>query len=305
MFQELKHAAFARRYALCVGIGQYTNLSNHNLRYAVSDARAIAERLQDPRRGQFEVNLLIEPAQTTKLNLEESLYYTLSGKHLNPQDLIAIYLSCHGSVYGSNNNFYLLPSDAIVEDDMPKLTSVIDIHDLAKILTGARAKNIIFLLDACYSGGMGETFQYLNLERDLSPDTTLYMVGAARHDQVALQSSHLERGIFTHCLLQAFEQKPRKSDGWLTFSDIYTFISEYITSLQFKGTIQFRNVAAIVNPNILFVKNPRYSPQSLNFSESVRKLLRLVQYEPIEMMLNTQLFSLRHKLKMEISIMAF
>src|SRR5260370_38587026 len=102
------------------------------------------------------------------------------------------------------------------------------------------------------------------------------MVGAARHDQACLSSSHLERGIFNHCLLQAFEQKPRKSDGWLTFSDIYTFISEYITSLQFKGTIQFRNVAAIVNPNILFVKNTRNSPQSLNFSESVAKLLGLL-----------------------------
>ena len=28
-----------RRYALCVGIGKYTELTNHDLRYAVLDAR--------------------------------------------------------------------------------------------------------------------------------------------------------------------------------------------------------------------------------------------------------------------------
>ncbi len=46
-----------RRYALCAGIGTYTNLANRNLRYAVADATTIAERLADPQRGNFVVTL--------------------------------------------------------------------------------------------------------------------------------------------------------------------------------------------------------------------------------------------------------
>ncbi len=47
-----------RRYALCVGIGTYTNLANRNLRYAVDDATKIAERLADPQRGGFRCQAL-------------------------------------------------------------------------------------------------------------------------------------------------------------------------------------------------------------------------------------------------------
>src|SRR5260221_362475 len=148
--------SLGQRYALCVGIGQYTELQNRDLRYAVSDAQAIAAVLQDQRQGQFEVTLLTEPSQTTKTVLEKSIDHILNGRHLNTHDLVVIYISCHGSVYGRNNTFYLLPSNAGLEQSgMPKKTTLIDIHDLAKTLTNARVKNIIFFLDACYSGGAG------------------------------------------------------------------------------------------------------------------------------------------------------
>ena len=50
-------AMVGHRYALCVGIGIYTKLANRNLRYAVTDAKAMADSLGDPQRGNFEVNL--------------------------------------------------------------------------------------------------------------------------------------------------------------------------------------------------------------------------------------------------------
>src|SRR6266446_6637359 len=100
MFSVLKHDAFKQhRYALCVGIDRYNNLNNDDLRYAISDAVAIANRLQDQQRGRFEVECLIEAAKTTKLKLEEAIDVILNGKHLNPHDLVVIYLSCHGKVY--------------------------------------------------------------------------------------------------------------------------------------------------------------------------------------------------------------
>ncbi len=70
--------AFSRRYALCVGIGTYTNLLNHNLRYAVADATTVAERLADSQRGNFAVRILTEPTQTTKTALDEAVKELLS-----------------------------------------------------------------------------------------------------------------------------------------------------------------------------------------------------------------------------------
>src|SRR6266700_8355958 len=87
-----------RRYALCVGIGTYTNLSNRNLRYTVADATTIAERLADPQRGDFAVTVLTEPTQTTKAVLEEAVEQLLSAPDRRPEDLTLLYFSCHGAV---------------------------------------------------------------------------------------------------------------------------------------------------------------------------------------------------------------
>jgi uncharacterized protein YjbI with pentapeptide repeats len=146
-------------------------------------------------------------------------------------------------------------------------------------------KNIIFLLDVCHSGGAGAIQQHLDLTS--SPDTNLFIIGAARHDQAATESSSLQHGLFTSCLLQAFEQKPRKDDGWLTISDIHSFVSEAITSEGSKLSVQESPVqiqarVASVNPNLPFIKNPHYSPESCVFHKEVEKLLGLVGYEPME-----------------------
>jgi uncharacterized caspase-like protein len=270
-------ATEGHRYALCVGIGSYTEMTNHNLRYAEADAKAIAERLGNPQRGNFAVKHLIGASQTTKHMLELALDEMLNAPKMQAEDLVVIFISCHGDVYGRGNTFYLLPSDARLEaDGMPRKTTVIDIYGLTTALSAARVKNIIFLLDVCHSGGAGAVLEHLG--QNLSADTNIFIIGAARHDQVATQSSQVEHGIFTNCLLQAFEQKPYKDDGWLSISDIYSFISEVIESetSKFSGQespVKIQARSASVNPNLNFVRNPHYSPKSCEFYETGGRFL--------------------------------
>src|SRR6266516_7631910 len=94
-----------RRYALCAGIGTYTNLTNRNLRYAVADATTIAERLADPQRGNFTVTLLSEPASTCKEALGEAIEKLLSTSARRADDLTLIYFSFHGDVYRIADTF--------------------------------------------------------------------------------------------------------------------------------------------------------------------------------------------------------
>ncbi len=275
-----------RRYALCVGIGTYTRLANRNLRYAVADAKAIAEKLGDSQRGNFAVTLLTEPSQTTEQMLWTTLVEMLNAPELKAEDLVVIYLSCHGDVYGKGNTFYFQPSDAEVgADGIPNKLTMIDIHRLAAALSDARVKNIIFLLDVCHSGGAGVVLEHLNLS--FNSETNLFIIGAARHDQVATQSSTLKHGLFTSCLLQAFEQKPHRSDGWLTITDILSFVTEAIKVEASKlsgqeGLVQIQQRSASINLNLLLVKNPHYSPESCDFHVTVKKLLELVHYEPVQ-----------------------
>jgi len=245
-----------RRFALCVGIGQYTHLSNRNLRYAASDAEAIASKLRDPQRGLFSVTLLSDPTQTTKQKLDEALDSMLNDPSLRANDLVILYFSCHGQLYTHITPplFYLLPSNAELEEDgLPKKTTVIDIYDLTKVLAGARVKNILFLLDVCHSGGTGAIFQHLR--SDLGTDNNLFILAAAREDRVTSQSSLLKQGLFTHCLLRAFEQRPNK-EGWLTISQLTSFVSDEIRLVAKDSSARIHSSSIAVDLNLPVLRNP-------------------------------------------------
>jgi tetratricopeptide (TPR) repeat protein len=245
-----------RRYALCVGIGTYTHLRNRNLRFAVDDARAIARCLEGSLPDSFEVKLLTEPAQTGKAALHEAVENLLSAPDRQAEDLVVIYFSCHGDLSTPENTFYLLPSDAALQSDGNfDPTTIISISDLAGWFSQAKTHNIVMLLDVCHSGGAGVVVQHFKL--NLSAGPNFFIIGGARQDQVTRQSSQLEHGLFTHCLLRAFEQPPTK-EGWLTISQIHTFVSEEISWFAREYPIQIQGVSISVNPNLPLVRNPSY-----------------------------------------------
>lgn len=273
------------RYALCVGIGTYASTKVRKLCYAVDDAKAIEEVLSDPARGNFEVRLLTTPEKTTREVLEDELYQIVKSSNRQPHDLVVIYFSCHGEVYGNKKNFCLLPSNAVIEeDDEVKDTTVISVFDIARRLSNTKVKNIIVLLDVCYSGGAGDALQYSI--QNLSPDNSIYIIAAAQRDKIATQSSKLGHGIFTDALLCAFRQKPHRSDdGWLTITDIQSFVSKTVESHpSFKqGRISRCFVSTYaVNPNLPIVKNPHYSKESVDFFGQVKQLLELLHYEEVD-----------------------
>lgn len=241
-----------RRYALCVGIEHYTTLSpaylKPELKYAVSDAQSVAAILGDQQRGNCAVTLLTEPQQTTGLALRNILNEKLNARDLKPEDMVVIYFACHGMVYGKRGTFCLFPSDARLEEDgAPDKSTVINIHDLASILSGAKVKNMIFLLDVCYSGGVGSVLQHLDLQRDLNPDTNLTIIAAAQWDQRAYEFSKAQHGIFTDCLLQACEQKPTRDDGWLTIKQIGSFLTKNIQSYRTASLIHIPEISMSVS----------------------------------------------------------
>ena len=216
-----------RRYALCVGIGTYTNLDNRDLRFAVADATTIAERLADPQRGNFAVTLLRESIQTTKAALDEAVAQLLNAPDRQAEDLVLLYFSCHGDLNKADNTFCLLPSNATLQaNEIFEQTTLIGVSDLARWFSQSKTHNIVLLLDVCHSGGAGIALQHFNPHLEVGPN--YFILGAARQDQVSDQSSRLKHGVFTYCLLRAFEQPPTK-DGWLTISQIQNFISEEIT----------------------------------------------------------------------------
>ncbi|MGZ3646343.1 MAG: DUF2225 domain-containing protein [Ktedonobacteraceae bacterium] len=244
------------RYALCIGIGTYANPPIRQLRYAVADAITIAERLADPRRGNFVVTVFTEPTQTTKAALDEAVEQLLSAPDRQAEDLTLLYFSCHGDVYSQDGTFCLLPSNATLQaNGVFEQTTLIGISDLARWFSRARTQNIVMLLDVCHSGGAGVALQHFKLNLDTGPN--FFIIGAARQDQVTTENSPLRHGIFTYCLLRAFEQPPTQ-DGWLTISQIQNFVSSDISWFAKDQPIQIQVSSVFVNPHLPLLRNPGY-----------------------------------------------
>src|SRR5258708_17811276 len=72
-----------------------------------------------------------------------------------------------------------------------------------------------------------------------------------------MQSILPDTGLFTHCLLRAFEQPPT-TDGWLTISQIHAFVSDEIPWFAKDQPTQIQSWSVAVDPNLPLLRNPRY-----------------------------------------------
>ncbi len=86
-----------QKWALVVGIGQFTDTEIPRLHYTTDDAKAFAAALEDPNIGGFpadNVHVLTDDQATTK-NIKEQLNWI--ARNAQPNDLVVIYVATHGT----------------------------------------------------------------------------------------------------------------------------------------------------------------------------------------------------------------
>ena len=138
-------------WALLVGIEKYTAEGISELNYAVDDAEAIRKVLIEQHNVNPDNISLLLNDDATKRNIERGLidYY----KNSDPDDRIIFYFSGHGVTEPTEiggEMGYLVPADVQYIEDI--VTDGIDMESLKKHTYFAKAKHILFLIDACYGG---------------------------------------------------------------------------------------------------------------------------------------------------------
>ncbi len=263
-----------RRYALCIGIGKYPHLNNGHLKFATTDAETVAQRLRDPQHGRFEVTLKVSEEETRLDELQQTLFEMLYGQDRMADDVVVIYLACRGMMNGGGN-FYLLPSDAGLnkETELPNLDTLLDFKSIIKTLTNARVKNVVLFLDVCRTQGAEGALQPIPLAA--KADTNIFVMGAAWPDHLANGVRH---GVFSDFLLRSLDQNPMHNDGWVTVGEVYRSVAEAMSADKSVQAIEARSTA--VNPNLPLVQHLQHSPQSRDFHEQAKELLRLAGYKP-------------------------
>ena len=132
-----------RRLALLIASDQYEDQDLGSLRSPVHDVTALAGVLADPRIGGFEV-LQVFNRQAHEVNAAIEDFFC----DKRPDDVLLLYVSCHG-VKDDGGRLYFATSNTRVR----RLGSTgIASSFVGEQMSSSMSRNIILLLDCCYSG---------------------------------------------------------------------------------------------------------------------------------------------------------
>jgi hypothetical protein len=249
-----------KAWAVVIGIDSYQYAQR--LKYAVTDAKAVARLLDD--QG-FQTTTLYDGQATRRAIVSE-----LGGKLLKkvtPQDRVLIYYAGHGveqRVEGGKVMGYLLPVDGEVDDFSGTGVSMGLLKELADALP---TKHVLFIVDSCYGGIAGQLFRsaapskatadYIRL---ITRERGRQIITAGGADQEALEAPEWGHSVFTYYLLNGIGQglADLNNDGIIPASELYTYLdSRVYAAAQMKGHTQRPELWSLAAEKGEFVFVPR------------------------------------------------
>ncbi|MEU9546216.1 WD40 repeat domain-containing protein [Streptomyces mirabilis] len=185
-----------RRFLIATTVSRYPRCADWD-RPGLVEARAQIVELFTQHLGyQHHTDLGLDP---TRLQLTDHLRAFCTSSDRRDDDLVVVYLSCHGQVLEDGDEHVLLMSDSYPSD---VTYSSLPTADLVRVLRGSRVRRLLLLLDTCYSGQGGNELAAAALEKigaqwGTKSSSGLVVVSSAQPHQQA------QTGLFPRLLEQA------------------------------------------------------------------------------------------------------
>ena len=192
-----------QRYALLIGVNEYTHLSN--LRYCDNDMRALQQAFVKAGFPEKNVTLMHGGSRRAELlpfrnNVIEQLKILLGGVRKN--DLVVVAFSGHGVHLGGKD--YFCTTDTSLEDPAATMVPVETVYQL---LQDGQAQQKLLVVDACRNNPLPEdtraaadntlvtSFQRSIAKKDKASQGIVVMASCAEN-QVSIEDPQLQRGVF-------------------------------------------------------------------------------------------------------------
>ncbi len=198
------------KWALVVGISQFAN-PQLNLKYAAKDAQDFRDFLIGKCNFAPDHVKLLQNQQATKDRILDVLGDSWLPRVSLPDDLVVIFISSHGSasdldVAGVN---YVVAHDT--NPDKLFTTGIPIQHLAATIRERVHSNRVLVILDACHSGGAGESkglVRSANVDASAIAQGTGHMViCSSAKSEASWESKKYPNGVFTHTLMEALQTK--------------------------------------------------------------------------------------------------
>jgi hypothetical protein len=218
-----------RRFALLLAVSQYADPMLSRLRSPAVDAVALRDLLADPEVGGFAVTSVFdEKAQAMRLAVEEFL------TDRRPDDLVLVYLSCHGLV-DARRRLYFAARDTLKSR---LASSGVEAHWLLEQLEDCRARRQVVVLDCCFSGAFargakGDTDVALG-ERLLGQGRGRVVLTASRGTEYSFEGDPTEGrssgSVFTTALVSGITsgEADADDDGHISVDEAYAYAFEKV-----------------------------------------------------------------------------
>ena len=222
----------SKRWAVVVGINDYSDPGISGLQKARNDAKLIGQILQE--QGQFDEIFLMtddlsskNPLYPTKANIEAKIDYVLD--YSSPVDTIIFFFSGHG-ISDPSGNGYLLSVDTTIEKSL--LTSI-KVNDIMRKIKERNVPKSILILDACRdltnSTTKGFAREGFKSEKYASGDVPVTFF-STRTGYYSYEDPKTNFGVFTKYLAYGMEgQADTNKDGIVSFSELEEFVQTGVT----------------------------------------------------------------------------
>jgi hypothetical protein len=233
------HMLNGNRLAIIIGINEYVDPKIPKLPGAEYDAKEIYERLSDPNRGNFIIQsyLVGEDAKCTEIRkaINDAFWKT------DPHDLVLFYFSGHGFVDGYNDG-YIAPYDMRLDEPF---TFGINMRELRETISKSKnKKNVVVILDCCYSGIAtkgDKSLSTINLTKedfekhlDFSGEGRIILASSqANQRSKEIEVPHRDNmkphphGNFTFHLIQGLDgEASDKNTGIITLGGLHEYVED-------------------------------------------------------------------------------
>ncbi|MDP6503084.1 MAG: SUMF1/EgtB/PvdO family nonheme iron enzyme, partial [Planctomycetota bacterium] len=205
---------YDRMFALVIGIDHYGN-GDINLKYAVNDARAVAEVLEKEFR--FEKVLTLYNEQATQAGIVQKIHELSRMTYDN--DAVVIFFAGHGTqVEGRERKSlgYLIPHDGGFEEQKDSFARNVSMNTIVSDWSNLiKAKHIFYVMDSCYSGLMASTravgvnpvkreYTYL---KEMTREPVRIVLTAGTAGQQVLDGGKGGHSVFTHRFIEALRSQ--------------------------------------------------------------------------------------------------
>ena len=230
--------------AVVIGIEKYQTLPRSD--YSLNDATLVKSYLKALGFQERNIEILTDE-RATRSSIEKSIEGWLPNR-VKKNSKVFVYYSGHGSPDPSTGNAYIVPYDC---DPSYLLMTGYPLKRLYNKLVGLGAKEVIVILDSCFSGAGGRSV----LAKGARPlvitanipiqSSKLAVISAAQGSQISTSSPEKKHGILTYYFLKAIK------DGKKDLAEIYIYMKPLVEDEAKKFNI---NQTPNIKPSIEKVK---------------------------------------------------